>query len=214
MTRARRLLVSLVVVLLASLLLVAASACSGASDSPDLEPQIGPPLIGEAGVLRVGVDLNYPPFAGTDQGVEAGIDVDVAAAVAERLGLKLELVDVGAAGVASALTSGTVDIALAGTPITDAVLGNVSSAGSYLIDGPAIFSVVASGSVVPTMSADTLAGKRIAVQKESAAYWTLESDFGEGYATPFPTIREALDAGQFDAFRRRFAQDRARGIGD
>ena len=27
-------------------------------------------------------------------------------------------------------------------------------------------------------------------------------------------MREALDDGHFDAFRRRFAQDRARGIGD
>jgi len=184
----------LLVAMLLALLLVGTSACSSGSDGPTLEPQIGPPLIGEAGVLRVGVDLDYPPFAGTDQGVEAGIDVDVAGAVAERLGLELELVDVGPTGAASALTSGTVDIALAATPITDAVLANMSSAGSYLIDGPAIYSVVASGSVVPTMSAETLAGKRVAVQKESAAYWTLESDFGEGYATAFPTVREALDA--------------------
>ncbi len=34
------------------------------------------------------------------------------------------------------------------------------------------------------------------------------------YVNLMREIREALDAGQFDAFRRRFAQDRARGIGD
>ena len=186
--------VVLLVALMLALPVVGASACSPESDGPALEPQVGPPIIGEAGVLRVGVDLDYPPFAGTDKGVEAGIDIDVAGAVAERLGLELEIVDVGPTGAASALTSGTVDIALAATPITDTVLANMSSAGSYLIDGPAIYSVVASGSVVPTMSAETLAGKRVAVQKESAAYWTLESDFGEGYATAFPTVREALDA--------------------
>lgn len=193
MTGARRLKLFSALSVLATLALVV-SGCTTSSDEPSLRPQVSPPVIGEAGVLRVGVDLNFPPFAGTDRGVEAGIDVDVAGAVAERLGLELKLVDVGPTGAASALTSGTVDIALAATPITDAVLANMSSAGSYLIDGPAIYSVVASGSVVPTMTAETLAGKRVAVQKESAAYWTLESDFGEGYATAFPTLREAIDA--------------------
>ena len=33
--------------------------------------------------FALGVDLDYPPFAGEDKGEEAGIDVDVAAAVAE-----------------------------------------------------------------------------------------------------------------------------------
>ena len=195
MTGARRPLeLAAVAVLALATLALLAGGCTAKSDGGGLEPLVSPPVIGEAGVLRVGVDLDYPPFAGTDRGVEAGIDVDVAGAVAERLGLELELVDVGPTGGASALTSGTVDIALAAMPITDAVLANVSSAGSYLINGPAIYSVVASGSVAPTMTVEMLVGKRIGVQKESAAFWTLESDFGEGYATAFPTLREALDA--------------------
>lgn len=184
----------LLVPMLAVSLVLGSAGCSRRSDEPKLEPKVFPPVIGEAGVLRAGVDLGYPPFAGVDEGVEAGIDVDVAAAIAERLGLKLRLVDVGDEGVAAALESGKVDIALAATPITDAVLADVSTAGSYLVDGPAIFSVVPSGTVTPQLTPETLAGKRIAVQKDSAAFWKLESDFGEGYAQPYDTLRAAFDA--------------------
>lgn len=188
--------------LVAATLALGAVACSKRSVEPELKPKIFPPTIAEAGVLRAGVDLDYPPFAGVDKGTEAGIDVDVAAAIAERLGLRLRLVDVGETGVAAALKSGAVDIALAATPITDAVLADVSTAGSYLVDGPAIFSVVPSGTVAPQLTPGTLAGKRVAVQKESAAYWKLESDFGEGYAQAYDTLRAAFDAlaaGEADA---------------
>lgn len=172
----------------------AVSACSSKPKGPDLVPLVAPPVIGEAGVLRVGVDLSYPPFGGTDQGVQAGIDVDVAAAVAERLGLKLQVVDVKPAGLASAVNSGKVDIALGAMPISDAVLADVSTAGSYLVDGPAIFSVVTSGSADATLTARDVAGKRVGVQKESAVYWTIESDYGPGFATPYATLREAFQA--------------------
>jgi polar amino acid transport system substrate-binding protein len=88
--------------LVAATLALGAVACSKRSVEPELKPKIFPPTIAEAGVLRAGVDLDYPPSAGVDKGTEAGIDVDVAAAIAERLGLRLRLVDVGETGVAAA----------------------------------------------------------------------------------------------------------------
>lgn len=190
MTTGRR----LVALALMLALVVAVGGCKKEPEEPALEPKIAPPVIATEGVLKAGVDLDYPPFAGTDDGKEAGIDVDVAAAIAERLGLRLELVDVKQADMAQALNTGDVDIMLGATPITDAVLADVSSAGSYLIDGPAIFSVVATESAVATLTADDLAGKRVGAQNGSAAFWELESEFGEGFATAYPTLKEALEA--------------------
>ena len=43
------------------------------------------------GRCSVGVDLAYPPFGGTDDGKQAGIDVDVASALAEQLGLTADV---------------------------------------------------------------------------------------------------------------------------
>lgn len=190
MTRARRLIALTLVLALA----FAMAGCKKESEEPALDPKIAPPVIGTAGVLKVGVDLSYPPFAGTDEGQDAGIDVDVAAAIAEKLGLRVELVDIKPNEMAAALDEGTVDVMLGGISITDAVLADESTAGSYLIDGAGIFSVVPADSVATTLTVADLPGKRIAAQKESPAFWTLESDYGEGYATGYTTLREAFEA--------------------
>jgi len=190
MTLARRLMTVTLVLALAGAMV----GCKKEPEGPALEPKIAPPVIATAGVLTVGVDLSYPPFAGTDEGVDAGIDVDVAAAVASRLGLQLELVDIKPNEMAAALNEGTVDLVLGGTSITDAVLADVSTAGSYLIDGPGLFSLVATGSVPTTLTAGDLPGKRIGAQNASPAFWALESDYGEGFAAPFTTLKEAFEA--------------------
>src|SRR5574340_217602 len=190
MTLARRLMV-----LALGLALVGTMVgCKNQTESPALTPKVAPPVIASTGVLKAGVDLTYPPFAGTDKGVKAGIDVDVAAAIAEKLGLKLELVSVDATGMAAALNGSKVDIMLGATPITDAVLANVSSAGSYMMDGPAIFSKAAEGSEVATVNAADLPGKRVAVQEQSASFWKLEYDYGTGFASAYPSLKEALKA--------------------
>src|SRR5574340_28019 len=162
MTLARRLMV-----LALGLALVGTMVgCKNQTESPALTPKVAPPVIGKAGVLRAGVDLNYPPFAGTDKGVKAGIDIDVAAAVAEKLGLRLEIVSVDTTGAAAALANGKIDVMLGATRITDAVLADVSSAGSYMVDGPAFFTKQVDGSAVATMTVADLPGKRVGAQRD------------------------------------------------
>jgi polar amino acid transport system substrate-binding protein len=170
------------------------AGCKKEPEKPALEPIVAPPVIGTAGVLKAGVDLDYPPFAGTDKGEDAGIEVDVAAAIAERLGLTLELVDIKPNELAAALNGGTVDIMLGATGIADAVLADATNAGSYLINGPAFFAVAVEESAVTTITVADVPGKRVAVQNASPAFWTMETDFGEGFAQPYPTLREAFDA--------------------
>lgn len=171
-----------------------------------MEPVVAPPVIGEAGVLRAGVDLGYPPFAGKDGSVEAGLDIDIAAAIADRLGLRLELVDTGADGAIEALDAGDIDIALGALQITDAVLANVAFAGSYLVDGPAFFSLATTASAetsaaVPTVDPTSLGRLRVGAQKGSVAFWSLESEYGEGFAMAYESLAEAfsaLAAGEID----------------
>lgn len=190
MTLARRSLA----LALTLVMVLAVAGCKKEPEQPALDPKIAPPVIGTEGVLKAGVDLDYPPFAGTDGGAEAGIDVDVAAAIAERLGLRLELVDVKPDDMTSALNDGDIDIMLGATPITDAVLADVSSAGSYLINGPGIFAPVAGESEATTLTAGDLPGKRVGAQEGSASFWELQSEFGEGFVTAYPTLKEALEA--------------------
>lgn len=206
-----------VVALLLLGMLALVVGCARQAEEPTIEPKIAPPLIGEAGVLRVGVDLEYPPFAGRDADVEAGIDIEVASAIASKLGLELRTVQVTPAEAAVALADGKVD-AVMSVPLTEEVAGEVNIAGVYMMDGPAFFvrsedaldqeisdaeeSQAATPSAETTPSADVaqivsphaFSNKRIGAQQGSPSYWALYYDLGEGAVTPYPTIREALQA--------------------
>lgn len=178
----------------AVVLVLAGFGCQKQTEEPALTPKVRPPAIAEEGVLRVGTDFSYPPFAGMVDGTKAGIDVDVAAAIAERLGCRLELVDVKPADMSAALEAREIDMMLGAVPIADAVLADVATAGSYMIDGPALFVKGAKGSDVETITAGELSALSVAAQRESAAYWALESEYGKGFATAYDTLKDAFEA--------------------
>lgn len=174
-------------------LVVALAALVGCSneesaEETQLEPKISPPVILAEGVLKVGLDLSYPPFGAEVDGKEVGLDIDVAAAVAERLGLRVELVDVGNDYV-DALNEDRVDVALGAIPINEAVLADVSFAGSYIDGGPAYFSAVET-----TQTIRSLGGKVVAAQQGSESFWLMNAMYGEDFAKAYPTLREAVAA--------------------
>ncbi len=172
-------------------LLFGVAGCKKAPE-PTLDPKVAPPVIAEEGTLRAGVDLAYPPFAGVDGDRQAGIDIDVAAALADKLGLKVTFVDVSPSQAATALADGTVDIMLS-VPLTSADLTRIIPAGTYLADGPAAFiSVEGTGSVEPTMTIGSLPTSQIAAQTESEAFWLVNSEYGAEAMNPFESLRAAF----------------------
>jgi polar amino acid transport system substrate-binding protein len=181
----RRTATVLALVSLAALL----AGCVGGIGTPVPTPKLSPPVIVRPGVLRAVVDLSYPPFAGQVQGEKAGLDVDVAAAIAEQLGLKLELVDATPTVGADLVKAGTVDIVLGALTVDQAVASQLAFAGTYVSDGPAVFA-----STGTSVTVDDLASKRIAVQKDSAAYWALADEYGEAPLVVMPSLSEAMKA--------------------
>jgi polar amino acid transport system substrate-binding protein len=174
---------------------LAAAGCSQAK-TPETQPKVAPPVIKDAGILKAGMDLDYPPFGGTDNGQQAGLDLDVASALAARLGLKVTIVQVAASDAATALANGTVDVVLS-VPFSAEALTNVALAGSYASDAPAFFiSTESTAPVEPTMTIVSLPGPpaKIGVQKESEAYWKLAREIGEESLQVYPSLRDAMDA--------------------
>jgi polar amino acid transport system substrate-binding protein len=176
---------------------VAVSGCGkGIGAQAAQTPKVAPPVIAKAGELSVAVDMSYPPFAAKTGAGRSGWDVDVAAAIADRLGLKLVLVDAKPDAAAKLLVAKKVDLILGDLSIGRALDLEVAFAGSYASDAPAVFA-----SKGATVSADALGGKRIAVQKGAEAYWLLADMYGEQALILFPTLREAMsavDGGQAD----------------
>ncbi|MCA9930823.1 MAG: amino acid ABC transporter substrate-binding protein [Anaerolineales bacterium] len=68
--------------------------------------------IQETGVLRVGLDPTYPPFENADAPDLQGIDIDLAHALANELGVQVEFVLFGYDGLYDALATNQVDVLL------------------------------------------------------------------------------------------------------
>jgi ABC-type amino acid transport substrate-binding protein len=168
------------------------TGCGSPQAATTVKPKLAPPAIKQAGVLRAGVDLSYPPFAGTDRGKRAGIDVDVASALAGRLGLRVQFVDVKASQVATALAHGDADIVLS-APFSADVVTRASIAGTYLSDGPALFARDTSETATATASILADDDARIGAQQGSEAYWQVLGDLGPEHVSAYPSLREALE---------------------
>ena len=112
------------------------TATTGSYTPEKKEATVKAPAIGEDGTLRVGVNSSNAPFSAQVSGSIVGIDVDMAAAIADQMGLELEIVDVGS-DPESALEKGTVDIVM-GVASTDTTVSCWMS-DPYVSSASAIF---------------------------------------------------------------------------
>lgn len=147
------------------------------------------------GVLRVGIDLSYPPFGFVDgEGQPAGFDVDLGRALAARLGLRAEFVNLGYDGLYDALYAGQVDVLISGLVIDPMRMDDFAYTQPYFNAGQVL--VVRRGGPSSQGMSD-LAGMRLAVELGSdgdveARRWARRLPGLE--VQPWPDPLEALAA--------------------
>lgn len=171
----------------ACLTLVLAGCSSQQGYTPsEKSPTVSSPTIGKDGTLRVGVNAGTPPFAGSPSSSSkiVGIDVDVAAALADQLGLKLEIVDVGT-DPEGALKEKKVDIVM-GVKQSDTDVSFWKSE-PYLPSGVALFST-SSNTTVPTKAS----APKIAAQVSSTSSWQVTNEFGDEALVPENDLKSAF----------------------
>lgn len=150
-------------------------------------PTVDTPTIGQSGTLRVAIDADDVPFAGASDGKPVGYNVDVAAALASKLGLKLELVDVGDSGAAEALSSGKADIAMG--MATSSPADGVWLSAPYAKSGVTLFAKPGS-TTVPTADSSP----SIAAQVSSRSAWAVENLFGEASVVAATNLQSAFSS--------------------
>lgn len=69
-----------------------------------------------AGVLRVGMDASFPPFEHQQGDALAGLDVDLAHELANRMGLRVEFVGTGFDALYEQLAAGHYDVVISALP--------------------------------------------------------------------------------------------------
>jgi polar amino acid transport system substrate-binding protein len=162
-------------------------ACVGSIASSPPTPRLSPPVISRPGVLSAVIDLGYPPFGGRVGGRPVGLDVDVASAIADRLGLRLEVVDARSTEASGMVQSGRTDLLFGTLTVQSAVASDVLFAGTYVSDAPAVFSAREA-----SVGIGGLGNRRVAVQAGSQAYWLLLGEYGRRHLVVTRTLKIAL----------------------
>ena len=112
-------------------------------------------------VLVMGTNAAFPPYEFLDENNKiAGIDAEIAAAVAEKLGMTLEIKDMAFDSLITAVSSGSVDIVLAGMTVTEERKESVNFSDTYATGVQVV--IVTEDSTIASI--DDLDGKVIGVQ--------------------------------------------------
>jgi polar amino acid transport system substrate-binding protein len=84
-----------------------------------------------ADTLTMGTNANFPPYEYYENETIVGIDAEIAAAIAEKLGMELEIVDMDFNSIITAVKTGKVLIGMAGMTVTEERLQEVSFSDTY-----------------------------------------------------------------------------------
>ena len=152
-----------------------------------------------AGKLTMSTNAAFPPYEmTTDSGELEGIDIEVAGAIAKKLGLELQVDDMDFDAALLAAQNGKSDMVMAGVTVTDERLKVMDFSDTYAEGIQSI--IVPEDSDIA--SADDLAGKIIGTQRGTTGYIYCTDDFGEDSVVAYDdglTAVQALNNGQVDA---------------
>ena len=152
----------------------------------------------EAGKLIMATNATFPPYEmPTDAGDFEGIDVEIAGAIAEKLGLELQIDDMDFDAALLSVQQGKADIVMAGVSVTEDRLLVMDFSDSYATGIQSI--IVPEDSDIA--SADDLAGHMIGCQRGTTGYIYCSDDFGDESVTAYDsglTAVQALVNGQVD----------------
>ena len=159
----------------------------------------------EAGKLHMATNAAFPPYEMiSDNGGFEGIDVEIATAIAQKLGLELVVDDMEFNSVIISVQGGKSDIAMAGLTVTDERKQNVDFTESYATGVQVI--IVPEGSDIQTVD-DLANDKMIGVQDGTTGYIycsakVADGGYGEDHVSSYPNgamAIEALKGGKVDA---------------
>ena len=160
----------------------------------------------EGGVLRMGTNATFPPYEYMDENNEvAGIDAEIAAAIADKLGMELDITDMAFESLIPALQAGTIDIVLAGMTVDPERAEQVNFTDTYAT-GVQVVIVPENSDIAPVENEEgamevDLTGKTIGVQTGTTGDLYCTDDYGQEFVKQFdngPLAVAALMNGQVD----------------
>ena len=151
------------------------------------------------GVLVMATNAEFPPYEYHDGGEIVGIDAEIAKAIADELGMELEIEDIAFDSIIPEITTGKADMGLAGKTVTEDRKQSVDFTDTYAKASQKI--IVKEDSAIA--SPDDLTGVIVGVQQGTTGdiyVSDLEADGTtvERYNKGFEAV-QALSQGKIDA---------------
>ncbi|MBR3245505.1 MAG: transporter substrate-binding domain-containing protein [Parasporobacterium sp.] len=168
-----------------------APAGSSAAPAPAGSSAAPAPAASEGGTLSMATNAAFPPYEFMEGGDYAGIDIEIAQAIADSMGAELVINDVEFGSIIGGVQSGKYDMGIAGMTVTDERLQSVNFSESYATGVQVV--IVKEDSAIA--SADDLAkANKIGVQMDTTGDIYCCEDFGDDHVTEFKTGADAVQA--------------------
>ncbi|HZJ75963.1 MAG TPA: transporter substrate-binding domain-containing protein [Clostridia bacterium] len=213
--------------ILVSVMLLSFAACGGnggdtstssstvhSTEGTTAKPLIELAKIVESGVIKVGMECDYAPFNWTQAkssdtavaieggGYADGYDVQIAKKIASGLGVELKIVKTDWDGLTTALTSGTIDLIIAGmSPLADRKVTIDFS--DYYYASELVMVVKKDGPYKDATSIADFKGAKITGQLNTFHYDVIKQIEGVKKQTAlsdFPAMIVALNSGAIDGY--------------
>ncbi len=168
---------------------------SGEGSAPAFQQNVA----ADAPTLTMATNAYFPPYEYYESDKIVGIDADVAAAIADKLGMKLVISDMDFGAILAAVQTGKADMGMAGITVTEERKESVDFSDTYATGIQSV--IVKADSDIKTVD-DLYNNKKIGVQENTTGDIYSTDDFGEANVKRFPKGNDAVLAlknGQVDA---------------
>nr|WP_319216832.1 transporter substrate-binding domain-containing protein [uncultured Trichococcus sp.] len=188
---------SLMKMILGTMSLLALAACGDESEIAVSNATVGSSALQEikdSGKLVVGTCADYPPYEwhlikdGKDEII--GFDIDIAQAIADELGVELEVKDMAFDGLIPALSTGKIDMIIAGMNPTEERKQSVDFTDIYYTQKDAL--VIKSEDAEDIQSENDLKNASLATQKATIQETYLLENFPDAALQSVPKWNTAI----------------------
>ena len=144
--------------------------------------------------LTMATNAFFPPYEYYENDTIVGIDAEMAAAIADELGMKLTIIDMEFDAIISAVATGKADMGMAGMTVTEERLQSINFSDTYATGIQSI--IVPEGSKIKTVDDLYADGAKyiVGVQQGTTGDIYAEGDFGTERVSKFSKGNDAVQA--------------------
>lgn len=144
------------------------------------------------GELVMATNAAFPPYEYYDNDKIVGIDAEIAAAIADELGMTLKIVDIEFDSIVAGVETGKYDMGMAGMTVTEDRLKSVNFSTSYAKGVQVV--IVKEGSAIKTVDDLSDSSAKIGVQIATTGDIYATDDYGSDRVISYNNGADAVEA--------------------